>query len=72
MLWLYQGDAEAGAYFTDGAAASAGWTDAVSQNIDSSTVPIGDGAAASAPGAGNATSAVVNSARDCTVEYVRV
>jgi hypothetical protein len=74
MLWLFQGDAEAGAYFADGAGASAGWNDAVSQNIDSLTTPIGDGAAAAAaPGAGNATSAaVVNGARDCAVEYVRV
>jgi hypothetical protein len=72
MLWLYQGDAEAEAYFADGAGASAGWSDAVSQNIDGATVPIGDGAAASSPSAGNATSAVVNSARDCTVEYVKV
>jgi hypothetical protein len=72
MLWLFQGDAEAGAYFADGAGASAGWNDAVSQNIDSLTTPIGDGAAAAAPGAENATSAVVSSARDCAVEYVRV
>jgi hypothetical protein len=72
MLWLFQGDAEAGAYFADGAGASAGWNDAVSQNIDSLTTPIGDGAAVSAPATGNAMSAVVNGARDCAVEYVRV
>lgn len=47
MLWLYKGDAEAGAYFADGAAASNGWSDAVSQNIDSLSVPITGGAGAS-------------------------
>lgn len=59
MLWLYQGDAEAGAYFADGAGTSAGWSDAVSQNIDTFSVPIGDGAATSAPSAGNSTTTPV-------------
>lgn len=75
MLWLYQGDAEAGAYFADGAGASAGWSDAMSQNIDGFSVPIGGGGATASgtgAGSGNATSAVAvgNSARDCAVEYV--
>lgn len=70
MLWLYQGDAEAGAYFADGAGASAGWNDAVSQNIDGFSVPIGGDGAAAGSGTGNATSAVANSPRDCVVKYV--
>lgn len=95
MLWLYQGDAEAGAYFANGAATSSGWSDAVSQNIETFSVPIGDGVATSAPSAGNSTTTpvdvpsapvdtpttpvvtasaapVVNDARDCTVEYVKI
>lgn len=73
MLWLYQGDAEAGAYFANGAGTSAGWSDAVSQNIDGFTVPIGEGSTASAPGsgAGNQTAPVSNSQRDCT-QTVRI
>jgi hypothetical protein len=46
MLWLFNGDAEAGAYFGEGAAVADGWSDAVSQNIDGFSVPIGGGAAA--------------------------
>ena len=61
MLWLFNGDAEAGAYFGEGAAVAAGWSDAVGQNIDGFSVPIGGGAAveggapADAPTAGNGT-----------------
>lgn len=44
---MYKGDAEAGAYFADGAAASNGWSDAVSQNIDSLFVPITGGSSSS-------------------------
>jgi len=69
MLWLYQGDAEAGAYFANGAGTSAGWNDAVSQNIDGFSVPIGEGSSAAGSSTANATSAAVNS-RDCVVEYV--
>ena len=72
MLWLYQGDAKAGEYFANGAGTSAGWDDAVSQNIESFAVPIGDGSAASVPSTANATSPAVNTERDCTVEYVEV
>ena len=65
MLWLFNGDAEAGAYFGEGAAVADGWSDAVGQNIDGFSVPIGGGAAveggapadapADAPAAGNGT-----------------
>lgn len=75
MLWLYNGDAKAGAYFADGAGASAGWNDAVSRNIEGFSVPIGGGGATAAPSTANATSATseaVKAERDCTVEYVRV
>jgi poly(3-hydroxybutyrate) depolymerase len=40
MLWLYKGDAEAGAYFAEGAATADGWNDAVSRNIEGLAVPI--------------------------------
>ena len=72
MLWLYNGDAEAGAYFADGAGASAGWDDAVSRNIEGFSVPIGNGAAAATPSTANATSPAVKEARDCEVQYVKV
>jgi hypothetical protein len=61
MLWLFNGDAEAGAYFGEGAAVADGWSDAVSQNIDGFSVPIGGGAATGvdapvdAPAGGNGT-----------------
>ena len=57
MLWLFNGDAEAGAYFGEGAAVADGWSDAVSQNIDGFSVPIGGGGAAVEGGAttGDAT-----------------
>ena len=72
MLWLYNGDAKAGAYFADGAGASAGWNDAVSRNIEGFSVPIGGGGATAASSTANATSTAVKDERDCTVEYVRV
>lgn len=73
MLWLYNGDAKAGAYFADGAGNSAGWNDATSRNIEGFSVPIGDGgAAAAAPSTANATSAAVKEERDCDVQYVKV
>jgi hypothetical protein len=50
MLWLFNGDTEAGAYFAEGAAVADGWSDAVSQNIDGFSVPIGGGAAAAEGG----------------------
>jgi hypothetical protein len=50
MLWLFNGDAEAGAYFGEGAAVADGWSDAVSQNIDGFSVPIGGGGAAAVEG----------------------
>jgi hypothetical protein len=40
LSWLFKGDVEAGAYFKNGAAVSAGWDDAVSRNVDGLTVPI--------------------------------
>jgi hypothetical protein len=75
MLWLYKGDAKAGAYFADGAGTSAGWNDATSRNIEGFSVPIGGGGAAAAAPSGtaaNATSAAVNAERDCSVEYVKI
>jgi len=49
MLWLFNGDAEAGAYFAaEGAAVADGWSDAVSQNIEGFDVPVGGGGAAAA------------------------
>ena len=74
MLWLYKGDAKAGAYFADGAGTSAGWNDATSRNIEGFSVPIGKGGAAAAPPstAANATIAAVNTERDCAVEYVKI
>ncbi|KAM0721372.1 hypothetical protein Q7P37_002296 [Cladosporium fusiforme] len=70
MLWLYKGDAEAGAYFADGAAASSGWSDAVSQNIDGLSVPIGDGTSAVGAGAGAGNSTVPVQGGDETTEGV--
>jgi len=61
MLWLFNGDAEAGAYFAaDGAAVADGWSDAVSQNIDGFSVPIGGGAAAASGAPANGTAVEVN------------
>jgi hypothetical protein len=57
MLWLFNGDAEAGAYFAEGAAVAYGWSDAVSQNIDGFSVPIGGSAAAEGGVADDATAA---------------
>lgn len=73
MLWLYKGDAKAGAYFADGAGTSAGWNDATSRNIEGFAVPIGGkGAATAAPVTANATNALVKEERDCSVEYAKV
>ena len=76
MLWLYKGDAKAGAYFADGGASfktSSGWSDAESRNIEGFAVPIGGkGAAAAAPVTANATNAPVKEERDCSVEYAKV
>ena len=58
MLWLFNGDAEAGAYFAEGAAVADGWSDAVSQNIEGFSVPIGGGGAAVGGGATNGSAAV--------------
>lgn len=72
MLWLYNGDAKAGAYFADGAGASAGWNDATSRNTESFSVPIGGAGAAAAPSTANATSSAAKEERDCDVQYVKV
>ena len=58
MLWLFNGDAEAGAYFAEGAAVADGWSDAVSQNIEGFSVPIGGGGAPVGGGATNGSAAV--------------
>jgi hypothetical protein len=70
MLWLYQGDAEAEAYFANGAGTSAGWSDAVSQNIEGTSTPIGDGSSAPESTPSNGTSAEVNGPRNCAVKFV--
>lgn len=74
MLWLYKGDAKAGAYFADGGASfktSSGWSDAESRNIEGFAVPIGGKGAAAAPVTANATSPAVKEERDCSVEYAK-
>lgn len=43
MLWQFKGDAEAEAYFDDGAANFNGWDDAVSQNIGGSSAQSTEG-----------------------------
>jgi hypothetical protein len=80
MLWLYQGDTEAGAYFANSAGTAAGWSDTASQALDDLSTPVGDGnstsasssGSPSASGAANTTLAATNGERDCTVEYVTI